>query len=109
MNDLAAIQEFKQVEKEIKLLKTGFATRQLELLSKEENELTRREKAELARYDSELADLKKKAADWMEIIKKGVERVAFNPNLQGITLGINGRSSNEFGYFRRNYKICQET
>ena len=91
MNEQAAIQKLEVVEKKIEELEAGFAERQLEILSKEENELTRREKAELARYDSKLAKLEKDKADWMEIIKRGVEGVVRNPKLQGIKFGVNGR------------------
>ena len=87
MNEQSAIRKVEEVEKKIEELEA----RQLELLSKEENELSRREKAELARYDSKLADLKKDKADWIEIIKKGVEGVVRNPKLQGIKFGVNGR------------------
>jgi hypothetical protein len=31
------------------------------------------------------------------------------PKLQGIIDGVNSRNSNGFGFFRRNYTICQET
>ena len=91
MNEQSAIRKVEEVEKKIEELEAGFAERQLELLSKEENELTRREKAELARYDSKLAKLEKDKADWMEIIKRGVEGVVRNPKLQGIKFGVNGR------------------
>jgi hypothetical protein len=73
MNEQSAILKFEQVEKKIEELEAAFAERQLQLLSKEENELTRREKAEMARYDSKLEKLEKDKADWIEIIKKGVE------------------------------------
>jgi hypothetical protein len=32
-----------------------------------------------------------------------------NSKLKGISVGVNGRNSNVFGYFRRNHNICQET
>ena len=41
--------------------------------------------------------------------KNALAVVVPNSKLQGITVRFNGRNSQGFRYFRRNYKICQET